>query len=190
MNVWLGVAAVVVGYVLGANSPAVWLARRLGIDLRSVGSGNPGATNVARAVSPRAAVVVALLDVVKGLAPAAGFGLADHEGGLLAGAAAVIGHVTSPYLRGRGGKGVATTFGAVLGSHPAWALLVLLGWVAVVGVTRWSALGSAVAALVLLGEGLAWSQGWPNIAWAIVLSVIVLARHWPNLRRWLRTRER
>jgi glycerol-3-phosphate acyltransferase PlsY len=189
MSLWLWVVAPVVGYLLGANSPAVWVARRLGIDLRSTGSGNPGATNVARTAGPRAALLVGALDVAKGLVPAAGFGWFDHEAGLLAGAAAVIGHVTSPYLRGRGGKGVATTFGAVLGSHPAWAPLVLLAWVAVVALTRWSALGSVVAAGALLVEGLVWGVGWPNVAWAALLAVLVLGRHWSNVRRWLRTRE-
>jgi glycerol-3-phosphate acyltransferase PlsY len=189
VTLWLAAAAVVVGYVLGANSPAVWVARRLGIDLRVVGSGNPGATNVARTVSRRAAVLVAVLDVLKGAVPAAGFGYFDHEAGLLAGAAAVVGHVTSPYLRGRGGKGVATTFGAVLGSHPAWAPLILLVWVAVVAVTRWSALGSVLAALALLGAGLLWGDGWPNVVWAVLLAVVVLGRHASNVKRWIRTRE-
>lgn len=187
---WLAVAAVVVGYVLGANSPSVWVARRLGIDLRAVGSGNPGATNVARAVSPKAAVLVGVLDVLKGLVPAAGFGLVDHEAGLLAGLASVVGHVTSPYLKGRGGKGVATTFGAVLGSHPAWAPLAGLSWVLVVALTRWSALGSVVAGFVLLAEGLLWQRGWPDLVWTVVLVVLVLGRHASNLRRWLSTRER
>lgn len=187
---WLAIAAVVVGYLLGANSPALWIARRLGIDLRAVGSGNPGATNVARAVSPKVAVLVGVLDVLKGLAPAAGFGLLDHEAGLLAGLASVVGHVTSPYLRGRGGKGVATTFGAVLGSHPAWALLTGLAWVGVVVVTRWSALGSVAAAAVLLTEGLIWQRGWPDVVWTVVLVVLVTGRHLSNLRRWLLNRER
>lgn len=190
MSWWLAVAAVVVGYVLGANSPAVWVARRLGIDLRAVGSGNPGATNVARAVSPKAAVLVGVLDVLKGLVPAAGFGLLDHEAGLVAGLASVVGHVTSPYLHGRGGKGVATTFGAVLGSHPAWAPLAGLSWFAVVALTRWSALGSVAAAAVLFAEGLLWQRGWPDLVWTVVLVALVLGRHWPNLRRWLATRER
>ena len=190
MNVWLGLAAALVGYWLGANSPAVWFARRLGIDLRTVGSGNPGATNVARAVSPRAAVVVALLDVAKGAVPAAAFGYVDHELGLIAGAAAVIGHVTSPFLKGRGGKGVATTAGAVLGSHPAWLPVVLVAWVAVMVVTRWSAVSSVVAAVALLVAGLVWSEGWADVAWSALLALLVIARHWSNLRRWLAGRER
>lgn len=97
----------VVGYLVGALSPATLLARARGVDLRSVGSGNPGAANAGRALGRRTGVVVALLDIAKGALPAAGFALLDHRAGLLAGVAAVLGHVSSPFLRGRGGKGVA-----------------------------------------------------------------------------------
>ena len=68
---------------------------------------------------------VALLDVLKGLVTTVGFGFVDHRAALVAGVAAVLGHVTSPFLRGRGGKGVATALGAILGVHPLWALIVI-----------------------------------------------------------------
>ena len=77
--------AAVVGYLLGATSPATFLARRRGIDLRGVGSGNPGASNAGRALGRRTGVVVALLDVLKGLVVAVGFGAVDHRAGLVAG---------------------------------------------------------------------------------------------------------
>lgn len=178
----LEVAAVVVGYLLGALSPATLLARRRGVDLRSVGSGNPGATNTARALGRRAGVTVAVLDVLKGLLPAAGFGLLDHRAGLLAGLAAVLGHVTSPLLRGRGGKGVATAAGAILGSHPLWAPVVLLTWVAVLAGARWTALASVCAALSLLLVALLAGD---DVLWAAALFGIVLVRHQVNLRRRL-----
>lgn len=181
----LAVAAVVAGYLLGALSPATLLARSRGVDLRDVGSGNPGATNIARALGARAGVVVAVLDVLKGLLPAAGFGLLDHRAGLLAGVAAVLGHVTSPLLRGRGGKGVATAAGAILGSHPLWAPVVLLTWVAVLLLARWTALASICAALSLLVVALAAQD---DVLWAAALFVIVLVRHQPNLRRWAAAR--
>ena len=92
-------AAVVVGYLVGALSPATLAARRGGVDLRGIGSGNPGASNVGRALGRRTGVVVAVLDVLKGLLPALGFGVVDHRAGLLAGFAAVLGHVSSPFLR-------------------------------------------------------------------------------------------
>jgi glycerol-3-phosphate acyltransferase PlsY len=177
-------AAAVLGYLLGSLSPAVLVARAKGIDLRSVGSGNPGASNAGRALGRRTGIVVALLDIGKGALPAAGFGALDHQAGLVAGIAAVLGHVTSPWLRGRGGKGVATAAGAILGSHPLWAPVVLVVWFAVLGATRWIALASVLAALstvvvaTVVGEDL-----W----WAALLSLIVVVRHRDNLRRrWAR----
>jgi acyl phosphate:glycerol-3-phosphate acyltransferase len=181
----LGVVAVLVGYLVGALSPATLLASRRGVDLRAVGSGNPGATNAARALGPRAGVAVALLDVLKGLLPALGFGLLDHTAGLLAGVAAVLGHVTSPLLRGRGGKGVATAAGAILGSHPAWAVVVLLTWVVVLAAARWTALASVTAALSLLVVSLVARD---DVPWAAALFLVVLVRHQPNLRRWWQAR--
>jgi len=178
-------AAVVTGYLLGALSPATLVARQRGIDLRGVGSGNPGATNTVRALGPRMGVIVAVLDVLKGLLPAAGFGMLDHRAGLLAGVAAVLGHVTSPLLRGRGGKGVATAAGAILGSHPLWAPVVLLTWAVVLLLVRWTALASICAALSLLVVALVAGD---DVLWAAALFVIVLVRHQPNLRRWFEAR--
>jgi glycerol-3-phosphate acyltransferase PlsY len=179
------IVAIVVGYLAGAVSPATLLAARRGVDLRQVGSGNPGATNVSRALGPATGLVVALLDLLKGLLPAAGFGMADHRAGLLAGVAAVLGHVSSPFLRGRGGKGVATAGGAILGSHPLWAPWVVLTWVLVVAVTRWPALASVTAALAVLAVALVAQQ---DVLWAAALFAVVAVRHQPNVRRWLQAR--
>lgn len=181
----VAVVAVVVGYLVGAVSPATLLARRKGVDLRGVGSGNPGATNAGRALGARVGVLVAVLDVLKGLVPAAAFGAADHRAGLLAGIAAVLGHVTSPFLRGHGGKGVATAGGAILGSHPLWALPVMLTWVAVVAVSRWTALASLAAALMILVVAVVVGE---DLIWAGALFGIVLVRHQPNVRRWMAAR--
>lgn len=177
--------AAAVGYLVGSISTATLAARRRGVDLRTVGSGNPGATNVGRALGRRAGVVVAVLDVLKGLLPAAGFGAVDHRAGLVAGVAAVLGHITSPLLRGRGGRGVATAAGAVLGSHPLWAVPVLLTWVVVVAVSRWVALASVSAALVITVVALVAGE---DLLWASVLMLVVLVRHQPNLARWLEAR--
>jgi glycerol-3-phosphate acyltransferase PlsY len=177
----LAVAAVV-GYLIGSVSPASYIAGRRGIDLRGVGSGNPGASNAGRALGRRTGVVVALLDVLKGLVVAAGFGVLDHRAGLVAGAAAVIGHVTSPFLRGRGGKGVATALGAILGSQPLWAPVVLLVWVLVLAASRWIALASVLAAVSILAIALVVDE---DVIWAAALTVIVVARHQTNFVRRL-----
>jgi glycerol-3-phosphate acyltransferase PlsY len=174
--------AALVGYLIGAVSPATFIARRRGIDLRGVGSGNPGASNAGRALGRRTGVVVALLDVLKGLVVAGGFGLVDHRAGLVGGVAAVLGHVTSPFLRGRGGKGVATALGAILGSHPLWAPIVLLAWVVVLGASRWIALASVLAAASILAIALVVDE---DVLWAATLAVIVIARHQANFVRRL-----
>lgn len=172
-----------VGYLTGSVSPATVLARGRGVDLRGVGSGNPGAANAGRALGRRTGVLVAVLDVLKGLLPAVLFGLADAGAGLVAGVAAVLGHVTSPFLRGRGGKGVATAAGAILGSHPVWAPVVVLAWVLVLAVSRWIALASVSAALALVVVAVVARE---DVLWAVVLFLIVLVRHQANFVRRLR----
>lgn len=184
MSLLEGIAALV-GYLVGAVSPATVVAGRRGVDLRTVGSGNPGASNVGRTLGRRTGLAVAGLDVLKGLLPAVAFGAVDHRAGLVAGFAAVLGHVTSPFLRGRGGKGVATAAGAILGSQPLWALVVLLVWGVVFAASRWIALASMAggvslaATAVLLGEDVLWAAG---------LAVVIVVRHRRNVAHWLAVR--
>jgi glycerol-3-phosphate acyltransferase PlsY len=172
-----------VGYLVGSFSPATLLARRAGVDLRGVGSGNPGASNTGRALGRRAGIAVAVADTAKGLLPALLFGMADHEAGLVAGVAAVLGHVTSPLLRGRGGKGVATAAGAILGSHPLWAPVVLLTWLLVLGLSRWIAAASLSAALAAVVLAVVVRE---DVLWAALLFAIILVRHRDNLARRMR----
>lgn len=185
MNAVAALAAALCGYLVGAVSPAALLARSRHIDLRTLGSGNPGATNVGRVLGFRWGVTVALLDVLKGFLPAAAFGLAGEGLGLVAGAAAVVGHVSSPFLRGRGGKGVATAFGAILGVAPGWGLALLAVFVAVVGLTRWVALGSMSAAVALVVLSLVDGATAQVRVWAVFLALLILARHRTNVvTRW------
>jgi glycerol-3-phosphate acyltransferase PlsY len=177
------ILAAVVGYLVGAVSPATLIARARGVDLRTVGSGNPGAANAGRALGRRTGVLVALLDVAKGAGPAAVFGAVDHRAGLLAGLLAVLGHITSPYLRGKGGKGVATAAGAILGSHPLWLLVVLVTWALVLGVSRWIALASMTAALAVLVTAIVAGH---DVWWAALIAVVVVVRHTDNVLRRLR----
>ena len=181
----LAVAAVG-GYLLGSIPFGFLLTRLAGLgDIRSTGSGNIGATNVLRTGRKDMAALTLLLDGGKG---ALAIGLAAwFEGGLMplvAGVAAVVGHCTSVWMGGKGGKGVATGLGAVL----AWAWPVGVAccavWLAVAAVTRYSsaaALAAFVAAptlmLLLRGEN-------PGIA-AAAVSVIVLLRHRGNIARLL-----
>lgn len=189
---WL--AGVVLAFAIGSVNPATMIARLLGKDLRGSGSGNPGATNAGRVLGRKWGVLVGILDVLKGLLPVL---VADQLFGphpaYAIGLAAVLGHIYSPFLRGRGGKGVATTLGAILGVHPWIGLLVLLVFVIAAVLTRWVAAGSIFAALGLLvtavvvltghAPGDAWT-GW----WLVALGVVVLWRHRTNIVGWWRQR--
>jgi glycerol-3-phosphate acyltransferase PlsY len=178
---WFSLAAVV-GYGIGAINPASIIARLRGTDLRTVGSGNPGATNAARAFGWQVGVLVGALDVLKGLLPVLAFeSLELPDAALVAGLAAVLGHITSPFLRGRGGKGVATSLGAILGVQPLWVLPVLLVFGVAFLLTRRIGLSSAAAALMLTPVAI-WSHDTPQqVAFAAALTVLVLVRHRRNL---------
>jgi glycerol-3-phosphate acyltransferase PlsY len=184
--VWWVIAAAV-GYGLGAINPAAIVARVFHVDLRATGSGNPGATNVGRALGPRWAVLVGFLDILKGFVPAVAFGtLVGQTAGEVAGIAAVAGHITSPYLRGRGGKGVATTLGAILGVQPLLAVPVLMAFGIGVAVWHRVGLGAVLGSVALIASGLAaWAVGWidsTDMWFAVVLGMLVLVRHQRNLR--------
>jgi acyl phosphate:glycerol-3-phosphate acyltransferase len=179
------IAAAAGGYLACAVSPAALLARARGVDLRGQGSGNPGATNVGRVFGLRWGVIVALADVAKGLVPAAAFLLLGPGPAMVAGAAAVVGHVTSPFLRGRGGKGVATSFGAVLGVEPVWALVVLAVFVLVWALSRWVALASMCSAAALVVVSFVSGDDAGRRVWAVFLASVILWRHRANVvARW------
>ena len=190
----LAVVVAAFSFFLGGVNPAAIFARALGKDL-SAGSGNPGATNAGRVLGRKWGVLVGVLDVLKGLVPVL---LVVSTIGVfyayIAGIAAVLGHVFSPFLRGRGGKGVATALGAILAVHPWYAVALLVVFLIAFVVTRWVALGSMLAAiaLVVIGilavfapgvlEPLGGSVGWATGVWAVVLGGIILARHQRNVR--------
>jgi glycerol-3-phosphate acyltransferase PlsY len=179
---WLPVAAAV-GYALGAVNPAAILARIRGVDLAHAGSGNPGATNVGRVMGPALGVLVGALDVLKGFVPVVVFARWGGPGaGEVAGLAAVVGHITSPFLHGHGGKGVATALGAILGVQPLWAIPVLAAFGLVVLVTRRVGLGAVAGALTLVPTALlSHASDW-DVAFAVALTVLILLRHRTNLR--------
>lgn len=144
----------VIGYLMGSTPTSFWVGRALGVDLRTVGSGNLGATNAFRVLGGRAALPVVAVDVAKGWLPARAFPLLDvPEAGwgwaLAYGGAAILGHVFSVWVRFRGGKGVATSAGVFLALAP-WALLVAFLVFATTAVsTRLVSLASILAAVAL-----------------------------------------
>jgi acyl phosphate:glycerol-3-phosphate acyltransferase len=187
-------AGVVVAFLVGSLNPATTIARVLGKDLASSGSGNPGATNAGRVLGRKWGIVVGVLDVLKGLVPTvvAGQVFGAHAA-YAVGVAAVLGHIWSPFLRGRGGKGVATTLGAILGVHPWVALVVVLVFGVGVALTRWVAAGSIFGAVamavvaVLIWTGHAPGDVWTGL-WLMAIGLLVLGRHKNNVVGWWRQR--
>lgn len=191
-----GIALAAASFLLGAI-PWGYLAGKAaaGIDLRTVGSGGTGATNVLRTLGPRLSALVFVLDFVKGVVPvlaARTLGVAPEWAGAAA-VAAVAGHCWSPFIAFKGGKGVATGAGAAIALAPP-VLLVLPVMAAVVWATRYVSLGSLVAAglAALLSAALAMTGRLaPSAAYAIAaIAAIIVIRHEGNIRRLLSGSER
>lgn len=180
------VALVAAAYLLGSVPFGVVIARAQGgVDLRRVGSGNIGATNVLRVLGKGAAALTLLGDMGKGAA-AVGLGrwFAVSPAVLAAiGLAVVVGHLFPILVGFRGGKGVATTLGVVLATMPAVGGLLLLIWLAVAAIWRYSSLAALVASGAM--PVLAWFlDGRPAmLALSLALLVLVLARHRENVTR-------
>lgn len=177
------VALIVLGcYFIGALNPASLIARVRGVDLQNSGSGNPGATNAARSMGKSVGIAIALLDIAKGYVPVAiihftlGIDIA-----MLAGVAAVLGHVTSPFLRFKGGKGVATAAGAVFATHPLWAVPVLLVFVLTFVLTKRMGIASVAGSLTLIPAAFLITDDWQSVTFAAVLALIITVRHRSNL---------
>ena len=200
------VLAIILSYLLGSIPVGYILSRALkGIDIRRYGSGNFGATNVFRVVGPAAGVVVLVLDMFKGVIPVtlvADFllrNLADYNQilvRLLLGVVAVCGHNWTIFLKFKGGKGVATTAGALLGLSfkiPSLGLIagLCLGvWVLTVLTTGLVSLGSILASIAFPVFALIFNQPFKLLIFGVVLCLFVVYRHKSNIRRLLRGEEK
>lgn len=180
---------IVASYLLGAT-PTSYIVGKLakGIDLREHGSKNLGATNVYRILGWTYAIPVALIDIAKGAIPVAMFprwaGSSDPWLPIVLGAAAVIGHMFSPYVRFKGGKGVATAAGMFLALAPLALLLALPVWVLCLWLTGYVSLSSILAALsVPLWIRLTRPDS-PHVFWAgVALAVLIVFAHRRNISR-------
>jgi glycerol-3-phosphate acyltransferase PlsY len=185
-------ALVAAGYLSGSLTWGYWLVRVFrGEDVRTRGSGNVGATNVWRVYGPRLGLPAAILDVAKGFAPAFVATVAvGHGSGVLAGAAAMLGHWRPLFLGfRRGGKMVATAGGAFLGVAPLVGVTGAGVWLLVFGLTRYASVASITAAASL---GLwAWVFGypWPVIAFGAAAGAGVAFLHRANVARLARGEE-
>jgi acyl phosphate:glycerol-3-phosphate acyltransferase len=202
------IALVLGAYLLGSVPFALLLGKLRGIDIRKVGSGNIGATNLSRALGRSWGIAGFVLDFLKGLLPVLAAGLAGGpgtDGGdvrpegtfrtehveIACALAAVVGHVFPAWLRFRGGKGVATSFGAVAGLAPIAALAGGIVWLGLFLITRTVSIASLAAAAVFPVATVAAYRNAPaavavpmDILAALVAGIIVL-RHRSNIRRLL-----
>ena len=201
---------VISGYLLGSVPFGVIIARAHGRDLRSIGSGNIGATNVARALGRKWAYFCFLLDVLKGLVPMLAVGILIEKPGptpgllslwLLVGCAAISGHIFPIYLRFKGGKGVATSLGVALGLWPYYticAIVVFVIWAAVTLIWRYISLASIAASIAfplvlilarILAPGWDFANLWPLLVAATAIPLMVIIRHRENIQRLLAGKE-
>jgi acyl phosphate:glycerol-3-phosphate acyltransferase len=187
-----GALLVLAGYLLGSMPWGYWLPKLLeGVDIRTVGSGNAGATNVWRAFGFKLGLAVALLDIAKGAAAALlGRWLGNDLIAVLAGMAAMAGHWRPLFISfGRGGKTVATTGGVALALAPLAALAAAGVWIVVFLATRYASLASIVAALALPLFAVLLGSSWPVIAFTIGGAVAIVVLHRSNIARLLSGQE-
>ncbi len=192
METLYSAAAMLAAYLIGSLSFAVIVSRAMGLsDPRTYGSGNPGATNVLRSGSKKAAVFTLLLDALKGYAPVAAVAWFGEPYGLregtmaLVGVAAFVGHLWPVFFRFRGGKGVATAAGVLFGLQPLLGLATLTTWLIIAFFFRYSSLASIVSAVFApFYQLLIWGGG-PFAVATGAMGLLLLWRHTPNIQNLL-----
>lgn len=199
------VLLIIAAYLLGSIPFGLLLAKARGVDLRNIGSGNIGATNVGRALGKKWAYVCFVLDCLKGLIPMliARLLIKDEPTAvefalwLAVGSAAVVGHIFPAYLRFKGGKGASTSLGMVLGLYPYFTIpgaITFAVWVACLLIWRYVSLASIAAAtafplilvtLIWLNETWLFASLWPLLIAAFLMPCLVVLRHVENIKRIL-----
>ena len=192
MNI-LAVCGIAVGAFLAGGIPFSWLLGKVaGFDLRREGSGNPGATNLYRTAGPAWGITGLVLDVAKGFLPVLAVRWLFPDlgaGAIVAAAAAIAGHIWTPYLGFRGGKGVATATGAFLALNPIILLIAVGAFAIVVAFTRYVSLGSMIGAVVAFAASfiLPLLAGRPVdlyfVAFCAVCAASIIASHRKNIGR-------
>jgi len=188
------VAACVVGYLLGAIPFSLIIGKTFfDVDPRKFGSGNLGASNTLRVLGGRAAIAVLLLDALKGacavlvaslLVTEPAFGATVHSWALVAGTfAAIFGHAFSPYIDFKGGKGVATTAGALFAMQPIVVAILAVFFFTIVYFTRYVSVGSMVCAALYPILVLVFYREFPFVLFAFLVAVLIIWLHRSNIVR-------
>lgn len=184
MNVFVAIAAIIVSYAFGTLPSAIVVARAKGIDITTFGSGNPGASNVARAIGWKYGFLVFAIDAAKGALPTAA-ALGHRPTAYLCGAAAILGHIFPVNRQFKGGKGIATGGGVLLSLHPPVMAIAVAVWVAVMKLSK----KASVASIVIVPLVLALLALWGNPAWEILafigIGLLIEIRHLSNIKRLL-----
>ena len=192
MEQFIPLAAALAAYLIGSLSFAVLVSRAMGLgDPRGYGSGNPGATNVLRSGHKGAALLTLALDALKGFLPVwavAAFGMPYGLGqgtAAMVGVAAFLGHLLPVFFAFKGGKGVATAAGVLMGLNPWLALATVLTWLIVAYFLRYSSLAAIVsAAFAPFFQLLIWGSG-PTAIAAGVMGLLLVWRHGANIQKLL-----
>ena len=192
MNGVSTVLLVGVGYLLGSMPWGYWVPRIVkGVDIRTLGSGNPGATNVWRSLGFKLGVTVAVLDIAKGFAAALlGRWLGDDLVGVLAGVAAMVGHWRPLFLGfAKAGKTVATTGGVGLALAPLATLAAAVVWIVIFFATRYASIASMGAAVSLPLFAVILGASWPVVAFTGGAAIAIVVLHRGNIARLARGTE-
>ncbi len=177
------VGTILIGLLLGSIPFGYLVGRIKKIDIRKQGSGNIGATNVGRVLGPGYFALVFVLDALKGSGTvliASALGQNTYYAGL----AAIVGHIFSPFLAGRGGKGVATSIGVMVCLFPKVFVAAVLIWIVVYLTVRYVSIASLAFALALpVGHALFGTNLLPNRIVVLAIAVLIIFTHLPNIRR-------
>ena len=181
------IIALLLSYFLGAIPFGVIVGKMRGVDVREVGSGNTGTTNVWRTLGPKAGASVFILDVAKGLAAPfiarALISPTEYSWIALCAAAAILGHTFSVFLKFRGGKGIATGLGAALGLMPIPALVAFALWGGVLLLSRMISVASIAACIALPLLALVFQVPSAYVVVIAVIALLAILKHIPNMKR-------
>jgi glycerol-3-phosphate acyltransferase PlsY len=182
---------IICAFIMGSIPVGMLVARAKGVDLKKIGSGNIGATNVLRSLGKGPAALTLIGDMVKGtLAVALGryFGLGTFYEGII-GLSAILGHNFSVFLGFRGGKGVATSLGVFILYSPRTAFITFVIWIAVVITTKYSSLGALIS-FGLLPLNIILFDSKEKLPVALLVTLLILIRHTDNIQRLMKGTER